>query len=72
MPKLNKVKRPAHRPRLHPRGVESYAVKLRCTLNEKRRILALTTNAQRLAVWLKLCDDVVAAKGLIETEGETK
>jgi len=62
MPKSNSVKRPAHRPRLHPRGVESYAVKLRCTLADKRRILALTTNAQRLAVWLKLCDDVESVR----------
>jgi len=63
MPKPNPTpKRPAHRPRIYPAGVSSRVIKIPCTPDEQTRIILLTTGPQRLAVLLKLCDDVEAAK----------
>lgn len=56
----NKSKRPAHRPQTLTPGVKSRPVNIPCTAEEHARITSTTSGAQRLAVLLKLCDDIDA------------
>jgi hypothetical protein len=52
------AKRPAYRPAIYPPGVKSRVIKVPCTPGEQARIILLTKGPQRLAVLLKLCDDI--------------
>ena len=59
---MKNTKRPAHRPRKYPRGVNVVNVKIPLSADQHTRILETTSPEQRAAVLLNLCDEIDAVR----------